>query len=287
MLIIALFFFNFCDRMNLTKTATWIVLLMIFGVNPSINLTFADEKLQSRFSAPRSNTNQNLIRIRFGTVIGSPPFGFLDRSNRVSGLNVDLVRRICSLLVTIPNCEIQAISAEDAQSALKSDTIDALVGAITPTDINRFDFNLSKPFTRSVYFYVENKNKINPRKLGVLDDMFSETITSALSNNDEVINFENYDALFDALSSNEVSSAFVPSHAAQFWLLSEATKACCVFEGPIHLPFTTVSPYRIATKRTNAQLHALLEKALYDLETSGSLNELRRRYFPLAQGAKP
>lgn len=263
------------------------MLLVIFGASQNINLTFADEKLQSRYSARLSNTNQNLIRIRFGTLIGSPPFGFLDRSNRVSGLNVDLVRRICALLATIPNCEIQAISSEDAESALKSGTIDALIGAFEPTDKNRFDFNFSKPFIRSVYFYVENQDKDNPKKMGLLDEMFDETIRLELSGNGEITNFKNYDALFDALSSNKVSSAFVPSYAAQFWLLSEAAKACCVFKGPIQLPFTTVSPHRFATKRTNPQLHALLEKALYDLETSGSMNELRRRYFPLAEGNNP
>lgn len=254
---------------------------MIIWLSLNINLAFTSEKLQSRYSIQLNNTNQNLIRIRFGTIIGSPPFAFLDRSNRLSGLNVDLVRRICKHLSNIPNCEIQAIAAADANSALSTGTIDVLIGAIEPTLQNRSRFNFSKSYIQPSYFYIENRSSREMKKTGVIQNAFDNPTKQALGRGNEVSDFENYGELFDALSSKKLSSVIVPSYAAQFWLLSEAGKACCDHKGPINLMSSTTSIHRLATKRENAQLYALIENALHSLETSGSLSELRKRYLPL------
>ena len=111
--------------------------------------------------------------------------------------------------------------------------------------------------------------------------MFDNPTKRILGQGKDIIDFASFDELFDAITAQKVSTVIVPDYAAQFWLLSEAGKSCCDSKGPINLPFSTASPHRLATRRVNVHLNALIENALYNLETSGSLGELRKRYFPL------
>lgn len=254
---------------------------MAFGFLGFIDATIAAEKLQSRFSNNSVTTDQNLLRIRFGMVVGSPPFGFLDRQNRLSGLNVDLVRRICDKLASIPNCEIQAISPDDLETVINTGTVDALIGAIAPSHQRRAQFNFSKPYILPSYFLIDVKNNQTVSKKGVLKDLFPANIRSKLAETETIIEFGSYQKLFDALVSRALSSAFIPSHAAQFWLLSAAADQCCTYSGAVNLPFIVPSPHRIVTKQDNGELHALIESALHELEVSGELGELRKRYLPL------
>lgn len=258
-----------------------VFIALLIGASGPTQSALSAEKLQTRFSSDFSTPSQNLVRIRFGIVIGSPPFGFLDRENRLSGLNVDLVRRICAKLPTVPNCEIQEISADTFETALNTGTVDAIIGALKPSETNRDTFNFGKAFILPAYFHIKRKGDQSLKSLGVLSNLFSEGGVKKLANGAKVVEFDSYDALLTALSSAKITSGLVPSYAAQFWLLSAASKKCCTYDGPINLPFIETSRHRIVTNKTNAQLHEVIENAVHELEISGELGELRRRYLPL------
>lgn len=264
------------------KLASFIAMISFTAVL-SVFPAQSNERLQNANEGFSKTADTEFVRLRLAMVNGQPPFGFLDRQNNLSGFNLDLARRLCFSLPAIEQCEIQAIREDEAATAMNDRIIDVAIGIFTANKDNRDQFYFTRPYHRPSYYQIlANGADINAPSGYIKDDFTSQLATKALGNT-RVKDFSTQTELLSALVQKEVKAGLLDSTAAQFWLLSDAAKACCRFKGPYHLHNKRNHPYHLAMRTEDVDLHKLVSQTLRALEVNGDIDEIRRRYFPLSR----
>ncbi|MEL6751468.1 MAG: transporter substrate-binding domain-containing protein, partial [Pseudomonadota bacterium] len=87
-------------------------------------------------------------RLRFLTVTDFPPFSFIDRRKRLTGLHVDLAREICAVLRLLERCQIQALPFAELEGALRAGDGEAILAGLPPTVERRRTLGFTSPYFR-------------------------------------------------------------------------------------------------------------------------------------------
>lgn len=262
------------------KSASFIAMayyMLAVFVSPDLS----NERLQNANEGFSKTVATEFVRLRLATLNGQPPFGFLDRQNNLSGFNLDLARRLCFALPSIEQCEIQAIREDEAASALNDRTIDVAIGIFNADSDNRSQFYFTRPYHRPSHYKIIVQDTDVSMPSGYINGNLTAQLVANTLNDARLKGFDSQADLLSALARKELKAGLVDSIAAQFWLLSDAAKACCRFEGPYYLQHDRDHQHHLAMRQSDVELHKLVSQTLRTLEVNGDIDEIRRRYFPL------
>lgn len=273
------------ERQKLMTKLTKILSLFAminFTITLSMSSALSNERLQNANEGFSKTVATEFIRLRLATLNAPPPFAFLDRQNNLSGFNLDLARRLCLELSAIKQCEIQAIREDETASALNDRSIDVAIGIFTANNDTRTRFYFSRPFHRPSYYQIIASNAGPTAPSGYIKGDIAPEIASIAFESTQLRGFDTQAELLSALSNNALKSGLLDGTAAQFWLLSDAAKACCNAEGPFYLEAGKEHKHYLVMRLDDSNLHKLVSQTLRTLEINGQIDEIRRRYFPLS-----
>lgn len=233
----------------------------------------------------------NLARLRFLTTTDFPPFNFIDRQKRLTGFNVDLARAICARLDILPKCQIQALPWDELEGAMERGEGEAIIAGLEVDAETRAKYAFSRPYLQIPARFVarrddgfgEPMNDIVLRhKVGLVAGSqhlhwFDTAFTRARR---EV--FPTRAAALEALQKGRVDLVFSDAVSLSFWLLSDASKDCCVFAGGPYISSTDFGyGLAVAFPKERPEMAAAADFALKEINADGTFAELYLRYFPL------
>lgn len=269
-------------QMTKWKEPVSFIAALTFGCLLFASAALSGERLQNANEGFSKTTATEFVRLRLATLNGQPPFGFLDRQNNLSGFNLDLARRLCLALPSIEQCEIQAIREDETAGALTDRTVDVAIGIFEANNANRAQYYFSRPFHRPSHYRITVTGTDLKAPAGYIKDDLPPQLASATLETTNLKAFETQAELLSAVAQKTLGAALLDSTAAQFWLLSDAAKACCRFTGPYYLQNDKDHKHHLVMRINDLELHRLVSQTLRTLEINGEIDEIRRRYFPLS-----
>lgn len=271
-----------------------VVLSFVFSVCPGQAADTSQSGLPHFFDSQERLNHPNLgtlTRLRFLTTVDFPPFNFIDRTGRLSGYNIDLLRAICSELKLESICQVEAVPWDELIARIDNHDGEAIIAGMNETAETAKDLLFTQSYLRFPARFVSagNANLEKPMvknlanyKIGIVRDSAHEALFAAYFPNVKWQAFNNDDSLRHALKTKNIDLAFGDGMAFSQWLNDAGSENCCQFVGGAYIaPQFLQSGLRIAVAKDNPQLGEALNYALKSLERKGKLTELYLRYFPV------
>ncbi|CAM1632768.1 Solute-binding protein family 3/N-terminal domain of MltF [Bartonella apis] len=244
---------------------------------------------QERLNHPNLGTVQ---RLRFLTTVDFPPFNFIDKTGRLSGYNIDLLRAICMELKLEQVCEVEAVPWNELIAHMNEHGGEAIIAGMNETPETAKSLIFTQSYLRFPARFVSSGNialtepvekDLKKYKIGIVSKSAHEALFSAYFPEVKWQPFENDESLRAALKAKNIDLAFGDGMAFSQWLNDPQSENCCQFVGGAYIaPQFLQSGLRIAVSKDNPQLVEALNYALKSLERKGKLTELYLRYFPIS-----
>lgn len=231
-----------------------------------------------------------LDQLRFVTTSDFPPFNYYDEDGVLTGLNVDLARSICRVLSV--NCQVSELEWNDLSETVNDGAADAAIAAmaITQESLERLDFTdvylqIPARFAAPKETRIETitAESLEARQIGVARETAHHAYLKTFFPDAELKLFETVDDARAALRAGSIDLVFSDGLSTVFWVNGAGSRGCCKLAGGGFMePKYFGQGLAIAVKRGNDRLVTVLNYALARLRTSGRLEELMLRYFPLS-----
>lgn len=244
----------------------------------------------SKIKPAKPNLSQ-YERVRFLTIVDFPPFNYLNNDGVLSGYNVDLIRAICEDLDIVARCQVEALPFDELQKRLLNKGGEAIIAGLTPTIDNRQYLRFSKPYiTFPARFIGLDSNimleplsdKLNGAKIGVVAKTSHEIMVRSYFPKAEIISFKDYDTLYGAVRTGDVTLGFGDGMRFSLWLSHPDNGGKAQFVGGPYLNKALLGGgMQIAVREQDENLAKAFDYSLGRLEQSGKLQELYLRYFPI------
>lgn len=232
-----------------------------------------------------------LQRLRFLTTTDFPPFNFLDRNGRLSGLHVDLSRAICAELDISARCQIQALPWGELEQALRGGQGEAIIAGIAVTQETRAKYAFSRPYLQFPARFLTRKNislaepmfeAIENQRIGVMAGSAHEGMLRDYFSNAKVVTYSKQEWLLGDLKDGKITAAFGDGMRFGFWLAGPESEECCRFaSGPYLAPEYLGTGLAIAIAPDDQLLVDAVNYALHQISVKGRFAELYLRYFPV------
>ena len=240
-----------------------------------------------RFAKPDMKT---LPRLRFLTTTDFPPFNFIDRKKRLTGLHVDLARAICAELDALNRCEIQALPWAELNEALNKGEGEAIIAGIAISPETRKTYDFSRSYLRIPARFVVRKDAeiageaydvLFRKKIAVIANSIHANYFAEVFANRTPVEFKTREEALSALQKQEVDAVFSDALSLSFWLASKASSDCCLFlDGAFESEKHFGAGLTVALPKGRQDLVNAMNYALKELNRKGTFAELYLRYFP-------
>jgi polar amino acid transport system substrate-binding protein len=230
-------------------------------------------------------------RVRFLTTVDFPPFNFLDRSGRLTGFHIDLVRAMCNELGIVERCQIQALPWEELGPTVTRGEAEAIVAGLAITPQSRVNYAFSRPFLQFPGRFVTLKSdilseplasRLDGQRVGVMAGSGHEKMLREYFPGVKPVTYSRQDWMMDDLRKRSLAAIFGDGMRLGFWLGGTESADCCRFSGGAYLGPEFLGPgLAIAVTKENQELAAAFDFALQQLNTKGIFAELYLRYFPV------
>jgi polar amino acid transport system substrate-binding protein len=231
-----------------------------------------------------------LSTLRFLTNNDYPPFNYYDEDGALTGLNVDLAQAICRELEV--RCEISVAAWDELTDMLSQGQADAVMAslAITPKNVTQLDFTQAYYATPAKFVALATSRirSVTPEdlegvRIGVVKDTAHEAFLRDFFPASEVVTYANDSEARTALKSGKVELLLGDAISLMFWMNGTEAGGCCQFRGRGFLEAKYFSEgVGIAVAKGNTKLKDALDYALNKIRSSGRLEELLLRYFPMS-----
>nr|WP_247218675.1 transporter substrate-binding domain-containing protein [Shinella oryzae] len=232
-----------------------------------------------------------IVRLRFLTTVDFPPFNFIDQTGKLAGFHVDLVREICRELQLTDNCQIQAVTFPELETALSDGNGEAIVAGVAVTADLRKRFAFSRPFMRLPARFAVAKARLpagetaaalDGKAVGVVAASAHEAMLKAFFPRVAAQAFPDRAALLAALKDGKVDAVFGDGMQLAFWTSGSESAGCCrLFDGPYLSETFLGEGLTIMVRKEDEALAGAMDHALLALSRSGRLQEIYLRYFPI------
>ncbi|MGB3389493.1 MAG: transporter substrate-binding domain-containing protein [Pseudaminobacter sp.] len=232
-----------------------------------------------------------LERLRFLTTTDFPPFNFLDRNGRLSGLHVDLSRAICAELDIAAKCQIQALPWGELEQALLKQEGEAIIAGVAVTQETRGKYAFSRPYLQFPARFLTTRNSplrepifkaVEDERVGVMAGSAHESMLRDYFPTARVVTYSRQEWLLDDLKQGKIAAAFGDGMRFGFWLAGAESEGCCRFAGgPYLAPEYLGTGLAIAVAPDNQLLVDAFNYALHEISVKGRFAELYLRYFPV------
>jgi polar amino acid transport system substrate-binding protein len=240
-------------------------------------------------SEPGTDALPRRVAIRFLTDSDYPPFNYFDEDNVLTGFNVDVARAICLELAAA--CDIQVRPWSELLPALRRGETDAVIAshAVSASALQLVDFS-DRYYSTPARFAGKRDGvrlEVTPdglegKKIAVAKGTAHEAYLRTFFRDSTIRAYPTPELARDALITGAADLLFDDGIGLAFWLNGTASRACCEFKGgPFSEPRYFGDGVAIAVNRADLQLKALINTALRRMRTTGRLEELVLRYFPL------
>ena len=234
-------------------------------------------------------------RLRFLTVTDFPPFSFIDRRKRLTGLHVDLAREICAVLRLLERCQIQAVPFAELEGALRAGDGEAILAGLPPTVERRRTLGFTSPYFRLPSRFVVKAgdalavpdesaliDRLAEKEIGIVDGSAQAAFAQTYLNDARLRLFASRDNALDALKTGGVAAVFDDALQLSFAMQRPANRSAFAFAGGPYLSQTYFGTgLSIAVARDDEALREGLNYALRSITQNGKFAELYLRYFPV------
>jgi polar amino acid transport system substrate-binding protein len=229
-------------------------------------------------------------RLRFATSADYPPFNYLDRNRQLAGLNVDLLRAICTELKI--ECSIAVKPWNELIQTLKAGEVDAIMAglAITPGNLRKVSF--TRPYFRTPARFVVKKGarlkgfapgELVNTHIGVINNSAHEAYLKAMFQRSNFVAYRNAAEMRKALQGGRIDAFFDDGVQSGFWIRGRLSANCCAFRGGAYTEsFYFGAGMGIAVKRGNIKLARILDYTLAKLAMEGKYAKLVRKHIPFS-----
>ncbi len=232
---------------------------------------------------------QRRAAIKLLTDSDYPPFNYFDEDGTLAGFNIDLARSICLELAAA--CDIQVRPWADLMAALKRGDADAVMASHSVTALNLRDVDFSDRYYHTPGRFVGRRGApaldvtpegLEGKTVAVAKGTAHEAYLRAFFRDTRIQTYENVELARDAIITGAADLLFDDGVGLVFWLNGTASKACCEFRGGAFVePRYFGDGIGIAVRKSDPELKGLLNSALRRIRSSGRMEELLLRYFPL------
>ncbi|EJF85121.1 transporter substrate-binding domain-containing protein [Candidatus Bartonella washoeensis] len=233
-----------------------------------------------------------IIRLRFVTTFDYPPFNFLDKTGRLAGYNIDLLRAICSKLNLEKFCEVEVLPWEELVDHVKNGGAEVIIAGLKETIKTHQNLLFTKTYLRFPARFVASRpmnfdepisKKLTHLNSGFLFESVHEKLFHSYFPEAKGQGFKNRTELYKALQDHKIDLIFDDGFALSLWLNDPKSFDCCHFIGGAYIaPQLLGQGMRLAVAKRNEKLISALNYALKSLENDGKLTELYLRYFPIS-----
>ncbi|WP_406604007.1 transporter substrate-binding domain-containing protein [Bartonella gliris] len=233
-----------------------------------------------------------ITRLRFVTTFDFPPFNFLDKTGRLAGYNIDLLRAICAKLNLEKFCEVEVVPWEELVDHVKGGGAEVIIAGLKETLKTHQDLVFTKTYLRFPARFVASQSvkldepisdKLAHLNSGFLLKSAHEKLFHSYFPEAKGQGFKNRTELYKALQDHKIDLIFDDGFSLSLWLNNPKSVDCCHFTGGAYMaPQLLGEGMRIAVAKKNAKLVGVLNYALKSLEDDGKLAELYLRYFPIS-----
>ncbi len=219
-----------------------------------------------------------------GIKYDSMPFGFIDKDQKVVGLDADLSRAIAKYLLGNENkVEFREVTPSNRILALNSGQVDVIIATMTITPQRREVVNFSKPYYVAgigiMVFEnsdIKRANDLNGRKVVVVLGTTADKSIRIMAPNAIVQGYRTYSDAYMALK-NKRAEAIVTDDSI---LLGMAMNDSSVKILPSRY---SKEPYGIAVKKSqdSQRLITEIDNAIEYMIQSGELEHLKKRWVKM------
>lgn len=242
-----------------------------------------------RAISPGSQPDLSEIKqIRVLTTGDYPPFNYVNRNGWLSGLNIDLLRALCSELKL--KCEIKAAPWDKLVDELKAGNAEAVMAGMSITSANLRRVSLSQPYLRLPARFVVLKssklNKFTPaglinKRIGVVNNSAHEAYLKSMFPRSEFVPYPGDAAAREAVQKGKVAALFGDGVKLSLWVRGSRSQKCCELRGG---PYTESLFFgdgmAVAVKRGNTDLARVFDYGFARLYDNGKYAELVRKHLP-------
>ena len=283
-------------RVNRIMRLFFRCLILIIGLMLSLSVGEMNSPVRAQYSsgdntADGTETGQPPTRsiIRFLTADDYPPFNYQDEDGILTGFNVDLARAICLELDV--NCNVEPRDWDELLPSLGRGEADAVIASIKVTagSLKLADFSDRYYFTPGRFVarkefseYEMTPVGLEGRRLAVVKGSAHEAFIDRYFRDCKLFIFNTDDAARRALKEGQVEFMFGDGVGLMFWINGTLSGGCCEFRGGAFSDQRYFGDgIGIAVGKGNHALRKQVNKALAVIRSSGRLEELFLRYFPM------
>lgn len=248
-------------------------------------LRFFLAALAIQLTAPALHAQEGQVNVAI--VENNPPFSRIDHKGEARGLEIELVRKICTIAKW--DCVFQPIQFENLIAQLQSEKVDLIAAGLFATDERKAVIDFATPHVKISLGLITKKDSLlsgfskadlDGIKLGITSSTLAEDYAKQHFESAQIVAFDNRDAMFLAMANGTVDALTDDLPTVQNWLGRGDGRICCRFVAALPFdPKIIGDGISLAVRKKDPKL-GILEEALGRLEAEGYLKELRARHLP-------
>lgn len=227
-------------------------------------------------------------QLRVLTTSDYPPFNYVDRNGWLAGLNIDLLRELCTLVKL--KCEIKAAAWNTLIPELKAGNAEAVMAGMAVTPDNLRNVSFSRPYLRTpARFAVPKSSKLKNfapeglvnKRIAVTNNSAHEAFLKAMFPRAEFVPYPSNAAAREALQQGKVDTLFGDGIKLALWVRGSRARNCCELRGgPYTESYFFGDGMAVAVRRGNDELARILDYGFARLYETGKYAELIARHLP-------
>jgi len=160
-----------------------------------------------------------------GITTFTPPFVLQGANNKAYGFDVDMMNSLCERMNRV--CVFRVMRFDELIPAVRNNTLDAAVSAITITADRTKTVNFSLPYLLSYSRFLAKKSEqTTPFKLSQLNDktigivsgtIFADQIKHMEIKNPSIVEYSKTEDLLEALSAGKIDYVLLDSPTTLYW----------------------------------------------------------------------
>jgi polar amino acid transport system substrate-binding protein len=229
-------------------------------------------------------------KVRVGTEGAYPPFNFVDSNGNLKGFDVDIAKALCEKMKV--ECEFVAQDWDGIIPALLAGKYDAIIASMSITEerMKKVDFT-DKYYNTPAKFVGKKDSGITDTtpaglKGKVLGAQSSTIHANYLEDNykdSEVKLYGTQDEVNADLASGRLDAILADSTVLWEWVTRTEDGKCCDFLPGDHNDERWFGKGAgIAVRKEDADLKAMLNKALAEILADGTYKQINDQYFPFS-----
>lgn len=216
-----------------------------------------------------------------GVNSGYEPFEFIDKENKLTGFDIDLMNEICIELAQ--KCTYIDVPFGHLGAQLKLDQFTAIISAISMSEIRKKQIAFSEPYYSNPTILVgldpnlTSMASLNGKSVGVLLESQEHLFLKAKYPEVLIESFELINQAIDSLNQGKISAVFADANAIKHFL--EENPNMRMIGDPITDERYFGAGFGIGFKKNNEKMRESVNKALEKIKSSGRYQKIYDKWF--------